>query len=146
VTRRRLWRTATVAAVAAITPRAGAAQQPAAPAAPDAEASVCLGFRFGPWTPALNWRAAGHGEAVDSGGTPRAPRGRGWAAPSATSPSDTAMMLFPSWWPVGIIVELATRPPAAGDTVVGRAVALVNDARRRAPTSRVRAWQVPCSR
>jgi hypothetical protein len=55
-------------------------------------------------------------------------------------------MLFPAWWPVGVEVALGTRSPALGDTVSGRATALVADGRREAPTSRVRAWQVPCAR
>jgi hypothetical protein len=31
----------------------------------ETEPTVCLGFAFGPWTPALNWRAAGHTSPLD---------------------------------------------------------------------------------
>jgi hypothetical protein len=110
------------------------------------DAETCLGFSFGPWTPPLDWRLAGHGDAVDSTRVPRARGGRGWAAPSAQSASDTTLMLFPAWWPVGVIVELTTRAPALGDTVAGRATALIADGRQAAPTSRVKVWQVPCRR
>jgi hypothetical protein len=123
-----------------LAPRPGTAQATSAPA----DAPVCLGFSFGPWTPALDWRAAGHGAPVDSARVPRAPGGRGWAASDAAPLSDTTVMLFPPWWPVGVMVDLASKAPAAGDTVAGRAMALVNDGRRRSPTSRVRAWRVPC--
>ena len=57
---------------------------------------------------------------------------------------DSVVMLFPKWWPVGVTVALPTRRPAPGDTVTGRAQALVSDVRAKIPTSRVRAWAVPC--
>ena len=126
---------------------AGPAPGQAAPGvAQRAEMDVCLGFSFGPWTPALDWQLAGHGAAVDSALVPRAPGGRGWAASNLQSPADTALMLFPTWWPVGVVVELSTRAWAAGDTVAGRATALIADGRQQAPTSRVKAWPVPCGR
>jgi hypothetical protein len=118
----------------------------AAPGPPGSEAAVCLGFSFGPWTPALDWQLAGHGVAMDSSHVPRAPGGRGWAALRAAAAADTTVMLFPAWWPVGVMVELSTRTPAPGDTVPGRATALIADGGQQAPTSRVRAWQVPCRR
>jgi hypothetical protein len=108
------------------------------------ETAVCLGFSFGSWTPPLDWRQAGHGAAIDSTHVPRAPGGRGWAAPSAHSPADSALTLYPTWWPVGVVVELSSRAPAPGDTVTGRATALIADAKQPPPTSRVRVWQVPC--
>ena len=130
--------------LALVVAREAPAQSPASPPADDA-ASVCLGFQFGRWTPALDWRAAGHGRTVDSAGVERAPGGRGWAAPGAAA-GDSTLMLFPAWWPVGVAVDLRRRPSAFGDTVAGMAAALVNDARTRAPQSRVRAWRVPCRR
>jgi len=45
-----------------------------------------------------------------------------------------------------VIVELPMRAAAHGDTVTGRATALIADGRQQAPTSRVKAWQVPCAR
>jgi hypothetical protein len=115
------------------------------PAAPPSDDAVCLGFSFGGWTPPLNWRASGHGAPLDSASVARAPSGRGWAAGGAV-PADTTLMLFPPWWPVGVEVALPTRTPEPGDTVLGRAMALVGDGRRQPPTSRVRAWRVPCRR
>jgi hypothetical protein len=131
---------AAVLALATVRPALG--QNVTSPELPDTE--VCLGFSFGPWAPTLDWRLAGHGEVVDSTRVERAPGGRAWAAPSAQSPSDTALMLFPTWWPVGVIVELTKKAPAPGDTVTGRATALIADGRQHAPTSRVKAWRVAC--
>ena len=109
----------------------------------DTREPVCLGFSFGPWNPPLRWKDAGHETAVDTALVPRAPQGRGWAA-TGTASGDTTLVLFPPWWPVGVVVDLPTARLAAGDTVTGRASALVADGRRKAPVSRVRAWRVPC--
>ncbi len=130
--------------LALATPSSAGAQD--APSRGGHDAPVCLGFSFGPWTPPLDWRGAGHGVAVDSARVLRAPDGRDWASPGLGSGSDTTLMLFPAWWPVGVEVALRTRGPAPGDTVSGRATALVADGRREAPRSLVRAWQVPCGR
>lgn len=121
--------------------------QPAA--AQDASASgdadaVCFGFAFGAWSPPLDWRAAGHGDRPDSSKLAHAPAGRDWAAEGST-PRDTVLMLYPAWWPVGVLVEIPARRIVAGDTVTGRASALVADGRLRAPTAVVRAWRVPCA-
>jgi hypothetical protein len=59
-------------------------------------------------------------------------------------PEDSVVVLYPRWWPAGVIVALPTRTPAPGDTIEGRARALVADGRRANPTSRVRAWAVRC--
>lgn len=123
-------------------PSSGRAQ--AAPAHDQSDAPVCLGFSFGRWVPALDWHAAGHVVALDSARVPLAAGGRGWAT-SADNGTDTTLMLFPPWWPAGVSVQLATRTPMTGDTTVGRATALIADGRAQAPTSRVRAWRVPCN-
>jgi hypothetical protein len=112
-------------------------------ASPDS--SVCLGFTFGTWKPALDWTAAGHGIRPDSSRLLHAPSGRDWAAGMAASEPDSLLMLFPSWWPAGVVVDLPSRRPAPGDTVIGRARALIAYGDRPIPTTRVRAWQVPCS-
>ena len=109
-----------------------------------AEPSLCFGFAFGSWTPALDWQLAGHGARIDSARIPRAPNGRGWAAIDVEQQSDSTLLLFPPWWPAGIAVKLATKPAAPTDTVAGRAVALVADGRKRPPTGAVRLWRVPC--
>jgi hypothetical protein len=112
--------------------------------APDS--SVCLGFTFGTWTPALDWKAAGHGTRPDSSRLLHAPSGRDWAAGLAGGEPDSLLMLFPAWWPAGVVVDLPSRRPLPGDTVTGRARALIAYGDRPIPTARVRAWQVPCSR
>ena len=120
--------------------RVGRAQS--APTSGDVDA-VCFGFAFGAWSPPLDWRAAGHGERPDSTRLQHAPAGRDWAA-EASSPRDTVLMLYPAWWPVGVMVAIPARRIVAGDTVTGRASALVADGRLRPPTAVVRAWRVPC--
>lgn len=103
---------------------------------------VCLGFAFGPFTPKLDWAKAGHAP-IRAGSAQRAPDGRDWASDQAL-PDDSSLFLFPAWWPVGVWVELSTRAPAPGDTVEGRATALVARGNVTPPVARVRAWRVPC--
>lgn len=105
---------------------------------------VCLGFAFGAFTPKLDWAKAGHAP-IRPGSTARAPDGRDWASDQAL-PDDSSLYLFPGWWPVGIWVELSARAPAAGDTVSGKATALVARGDITPPVARVRAWRVPCAR
>jgi hypothetical protein len=108
------------------------------------EPTVCLGFAFGQWTPALDWRAAGHTSPLDPSFHQRADDGRDWATTQAVQDEHT-LMLLPSWWPAGVSVTLPTRTPAPGDTIVGSAFAFVADGRKKAPTAKVLAWRVPCS-
>ena len=108
------------------------------------EPSVCYGFSFGNWTPPLDWQTAGHGTALDSARVPRAPSGRGWAASDLEFRSDTSTLLFPPWWPAGVLVEFPAKPKSPSDTVSGRASALVADGRKKPSTSAIRAWLVPC--
>jgi hypothetical protein len=108
------------------------------------EPTVCLGFTFGEWTPALDWRAAGHATRIDPAIHQRADDGRDWATTQAVQDEHT-IMLLPSWWPAGVSVTLPDRSPAPGDTVVGSAFAFVGDGRKKAPTAKVWAWRVPCS-
>jgi len=104
--------------------------------------AVCLGFAFGAFTPKLDWEKAGHAP-IRAGSVQRAPDGRDWASDQAL-PNDSSLYLFPAWWPVGIWVELSTRAPAPGDTVDGRATALVARGNITPPVARVRAWRIPC--
>ncbi|NUS97563.1 MAG: hypothetical protein HOQ11_09160 [Gemmatimonadaceae bacterium] len=115
----------------------------AAPRRPDADA-VCLGFAFGPFTPKLDWEKAGHRPVRDSSALQHAPAGRDWAADIATR-RDSVLYLFPAWWPVGVLVEVPNRAPAYGDTVSGRATALVARGDLEPPVAKVRAWRVPCA-
>ncbi|HEX8850190.1 MAG TPA: hypothetical protein VF761_11715 [Gemmatimonadaceae bacterium] len=113
-----------------------------APQRPDEE-SVCLGFAFGAFTPKLDWEKAGHAPVRDSSTLQHAPAGRDWAADVAAR-QDSMLYLFPAWWPVGVLVELPNRRPAYGDTVSGRATALVSRGDLVPPVARVRAWRVSC--
>src|SRR5687768_5002529 len=98
------------------------AQQPSPRFAGDA--TVCFGFRFGAWTPALDWRAAGHPRRDSTPAVAMAPAGREWAATvSSGTASDSVLLLFPEWWPAGVKIEVP--PTETGDTVNARATALV---------------------
>jgi hypothetical protein len=109
------------------------------------EPPVCLGFSFGQWTPALDWHAAGHVNAIDPRIQVHAADGRDWATTVEVGDEHT-IMLLPSWWPAGVEVTLPNRSPALGDTVVGSAIAFVGDGRRTTPRAPVKAWAVSCSR
>jgi hypothetical protein len=123
---------------------AGTANAQAA-TAPAREESVCLGFAFGGFTPKLDWAKAGHAPIRANATTDRAPDGRDWASDQSV-PNDTTMYLFPSWWPVGVLIELPTRRPALGDTLLGKATALVARGNVIPPVAKVKAWRVPCGR
>jgi hypothetical protein len=129
--------------LAAATFAASARVVPAQSAATPDNAPLCLGFAFGAFTPRLDWAKAGHAPIRDSSTIPHAPSGRDWASDQAM-PNDSSLYLFPSWWPVGVYIQLATRRPAPGDTVSGRATALVASGRVTPPVARVKAWRVPC--
>jgi hypothetical protein len=58
--------------------------------------------------------------------------------------SDTSLLLFPPWWPAGVLVSFKTKPSTPTDTVAGIATAFVADARKQASTSSIRGWLVPC--
>lgn len=113
----------------------------------------CWRFGFGAWKPALDWGAAGHphGSAEEYLASVR--RAPGGVAPSATrdssnaswsaSPGDTALILYPDWWPAGIAVRLENAAPGS-DTVRGIATALVADATVQNPVSRIVAISRRC--
>jgi hypothetical protein len=116
-----------------------------APVAGGADPAQCLGSAFGKWTPPLDWKAAGHIEMPDSSVLPRAPGGRAWAANALGRESDSTLVLFPVWWPVGVVITFDRTPTVAGDTVTGRAAAMVADGRKPAPRTLIRAWLKPCT-
>ena len=107
------------------------------------DAGSCVGFSFGPWTPPLDWHRSGHAGTPASAASPVAPGGRDWAAAPIHADGEGPMLLFPSWWPVGVTVDLPARAMTPGDTVLGRATALVANGTTPS-TSAVRAWRVPC--
>jgi len=122
-------------------PRALAAQD----ASPAADTPTCLRFTFGAWTPALDWKLAGHRGAADSTHVGHTPEGRGWAAPASGQNADTVLVLFPGFWPAGVSLTFDPRALSAADTVIGKATALVADANKPSPVSRARVWRVPCT-
>jgi hypothetical protein len=69
------------------------------------EPPVCLGFTFGQWAPALDWKAAGHQTRIDPATHQHADDGRDWATTQAVQDEHT-IMLLPSWWPAGVSVTL----------------------------------------
>jgi hypothetical protein len=124
-------------------PAMGPAVATPAPGPAGAPPDVCFRFMFGAWSPPLDWRAAGHRAPPDSSSVASSSTGRGAAAEISVG-ADSALLLLPGWWPAGVLVELPTRTPAPGDTVVGRASAFVADGSVAPPVSRVRAWRVEC--
>lgn len=132
--------TAVIVVAAALRPVAAGAQvQTRAPATgPDTTPAPCFGFVFGGWTPRLDWRAAGHGEQPNPASLSHAPSGRDWAT-DGLGGRDSVLMLYPVWWPAGVSVELPTMRPAFGDTIVGRATALVSGERHAARVHRAHA-------
>jgi len=132
------------AALVALLPARTPQAQSVAPR--DSEPPVCLGFSFGTWTPKLDWHGAGHGAMPSVDVLQHAPAGRDWASDAGSEMPDSMLILYPAWWPAGVRVELPTREPAVGDTVVGRALAFVANGAVKAPEAKVRAWRVACRR
>jgi hypothetical protein len=118
------------------------AQAASDPRAPD----ECFGFRFGSWDPPLKSVASRYNPGYDP--TTSAPAGapRDWAAhvPSGApeTMADSVLMLFPAWWPAGVTIAWTER---RGDTLVGRATALVADGRLKNPVTTVRGGRFPCA-
>jgi len=108
------------------------------------DAATCFGFSFGPWTPPLDWRASGHERTPESISVPLASDGRGWADELTHPDQNGTMLIFPSWWPVGVKVALPARALTPGDTVAGTAIALVGNGYVMPPRAAVRAWLVRC--
>lgn len=109
-------------------------------------ADECYRFAFSAWEPPLNSVANTYNPGHDP--TTSAPAGAppDWAArlgngKETGTPSDSVLLLFPGWWPAGVSIDWREQH---GDTLVGRAVALVADGRVKNPSSTVRATRVPC--
>lgn len=115
---------------------------------PANEPPLCLRFRFGAWAPALDWSAAGHPGTIENFRVDRAAQGQAWAAGVApttkTAAGDTVLVLYPSFWPVGVMVTFNPRAFAGADTVKGTAQAFVADGRKASPTSVATLFRVSC--
>lgn len=133
-------RIASVSAALALAPALVRAQDTSV-ARGDTRPNECFTFAFGAWDPPLDWSAAGHGTDVTP--PPATPgTGRGDASHPGTA-GDSTLMLYPPWWPAGVLVRFTMRS-GAGDTLRGTATALVADGRLRAPRARILARRIPC--
>ncbi len=103
----------------------------------------CFRFVFGEWSPPLDAKRAGHAPFPSADSLPRAPGGRDWAFSDSTT-RDIQLMLYPSFWPAGVVVRFPHVPRTTADTVRGRALALVADGRVESPEADALAWLVPC--
>ena|SRR2546423_8059479 len=108
----------------------------------------CFGFTFGAWDPPLKSVASTYNPGYDPKASAPAGSPRDWAArvpdgKAAATPADSVLLLFPAWWPAGVSIEWTEQ---RGDTLLGRARALVADGRVKNPVSLVRGARVPCRR
>ncbi len=97
----------------------------------------CFRFVFGAWDPPLDWARAGHQTAPPVGEYPT--QGRGSAARTGY---DEPLLLFPSFWPVGVVIRFDSG--AQTDTLRGTATALQADASRAPSRTRVVAVRFAC--
>jgi hypothetical protein len=120
----------------------GAQGQPRMPV-PD----ECFGFKFGSWDPPLKSVASTYNPGYDPTSSAAAGAPRDWAARVANGKSETVadsvLLLFPAWWPAGVAIEWTEQ---RGDTLIGKARALVADGRVKNPITAVRGLHVACRR
>ncbi len=133
------------------TPGLAAAQGDTSPP----EAGKCWRFAFGSWTPPLDWEKAGHtGRATEMADRVQRVRDSVFARDSTATRSRAmywerttrglSVVLFPPWWPVGVLVEFDSVTAAAGE-MTGLATALVANAGSETAHTRVRAIRCPAS-
>lgn len=119
------------------------------------DVTPCLRVGFGAWEPPLDWQAAGHRDSASSvGARDRAVRDSVFDGTATASGRDEMrwseggrqLMLFPPWWPVGVVVtfDSSAMTLARGDTMTGRATALVADLRRPPPRAVARVARAGC--
>jgi hypothetical protein len=119
----------------------------------DAPSTRCWRFAFGAWTPPLDWERAGHHGSTGAM-SDRIQRVRDSVFAKDTNAVRSSAMLwerttrgwslvlFPSWWPVGVKVDFDS--VLAGDNeMTGEAVALVADASQEISRARARAVRCP---
>ena len=121
----------------------GAQAQPPRMPAPD----ECFGLKFGSWDPPLKSVASTYNPGYDPVSSAPVGSPRDWAARVPNGKTETApdsvLLLFPAWWPAGVAIEWTEQ---RGDTLVGRARALVADGRLKNPVTAVRGMHVACRR
>jgi hypothetical protein len=115
--------------------------------------SKCWRFAFGAWTPPLDWDRAGHhGTASDLANRTQRVRDSVFARDTTATRNSPmywertkggwAVVLFPSWWPVGVKVDFDS-VFAEGREMTGHAIALVADAGQAPSRARARAMRCP---
>jgi hypothetical protein len=133
-----------IAVIATLT-TVGSAQMTRASDTRAADATpACLRFQFGVWSPALNWKGAGHVSTLDTSKVERTADGRAWAAPAAVDGGDSVLVLYPAFWPAGVALSFDARTLVIGDTAVAKATAFVADARLARPIAPAKVWRVEC--
>lgn len=120
-----------------------------------APSSRCWRFAFGAWTPPLDWEKSGHsGKADELAGRVERIRDSVFAR-DTTAVRNNAMIwvrgkagwsvvLFPTWWPVGVKVDFDS-VFNDGREMTGQAFALVADAGQAASRARSRAVRCPAT-
>ena len=118
-----------------------------------APSSKCWRFAFGAWTPPLDWEKSGHyGKADDLSNRVQRIRDSVFAKDTSAVRNNAmiwvrgkdgwSVVLFPSWWPVGVKVDFDS-VFAEGREMTGQAAALVADAGQVASRARARAIRCP---
>jgi hypothetical protein len=115
--------------------------------------STCWRFAFGAWTPPLDWERSGHdGRAGDLASRVQRVRDSVFAKDSNAVRNSAmvwertrlgwSVVLFPTWWPVGVKVDFDS-VLTEGREMAGQATALVADAGRDPSRARARAVRCP---
>ena len=118
-----------------------------------APSSKCWRFAFGAWTPPLDWEKSGHfGKADELANRVERIRDSVFAR-DTTAVRNNAMIwvrgtpgwsvvLFPTWWPVGVKVDFDS-VFNEGREMIGEANALVADAGQAPSRARAKAMRCP---
>jgi hypothetical protein len=119
----------------------------------EAPSSKCWRFAFGSWAPPLDWERAGHrGQADELAARVQRVRDSVFVRDTNATRNNAMLwertthgwrvVLFPTWWPVGVKVEFDS-VFAEGRELSGQATALVADAGQDASRARARAVRCP---
>jgi hypothetical protein len=117
---------------------------------------ACWSFSFGEWAPPLDWSGAGHrGDTASANARVRRARDSVFVHDSAAVESNAMewdrtehgweLMLFPSWWPAGVVVRFDGNPADSAVTH-GEATAMLGDPNREPSRTRVMAKPHVCGR
>lgn len=115
---------------------------------------ACWSFSFGEWDPPLDWSGSGHrGDTTTANARVRRIRDSVYVHDSAAVASNAMewdrtahgweLMLFPSWWPAGVVIRFDGNP-ADSSVAEGEATALLGDPNRKPSRTRVRAVSHKC--